>query len=141
MNKTRFLQRLGRYGAVGIIAAAVHAGILLLLSQWISLSLANPVAFLAASLAGYVGHALVTFREETGGKHFARRWLVLQYAVNLSVCALLPLILGPMGAPDVAHRRIGIHADGAQCPYLEPRSAVQHPTTDTRRNATVAPCR
>ena len=99
MNKTRLLQRLGRYGAVGIIAAAVHAGILLLLSQWISLSLANPIAFLAASLAGYVGHALVTFREETGGKRFARRWLVLQYAVNLSVCALLPLILGAWMQP------------------------------------------
>ena len=99
MNKTKLLRRLGRYGAVGIIAAAVHAGILLLLSQWISLSLANPIAFLAASLAGYVGHALVTFREETGGKRFARRWLVLQYAVNLSVCALLPLILGPWVQP------------------------------------------
>ena len=33
MNKTKLLRRLGRYGAVGIIAAAVHAGILLLLSQ------------------------------------------------------------------------------------------------------------
>jgi predicted glycoside hydrolase/deacetylase ChbG (UPF0249 family)/putative flippase GtrA len=93
------LQRLGRYGAVGLVAAAVHAGILLLFSQWISLSLANPIAFLAASVAGYVGHALVTFREETGGKRFARRWLVLQYAVNLSVCALLPLILGPWVHP------------------------------------------
>ena len=88
------LRKVGRYGAVGLVAAAVHAGLLLLLSQWISLSLANPIAFLAASFAGYAGHALVTFREETGGKRFARRWLVLQYAVNLSVCALLPLILG-----------------------------------------------
>ena len=99
MNKKKLLRRLGRYGAVGIIAAAVHAGILLLLSQWISLSLANPIAFLAASLAGYLGHALVTFREETGGKRFARRWLVLQYVVNLSVCALLPLILGAWMQP------------------------------------------
>ena len=99
MNTTRLLGRLGRYGAIGIVAAAVHAVILLLLSQWISLSLANPIAFLAASLAGYVGHALVTFREETGGKRFARRWLVLQYAVNLSVCALLPLILGAWMQP------------------------------------------
>ena len=99
MNKTRLLGRLGRYGTVGIVAAAVHAAILLLLSNWISLSQANPIAFLAASLAGYVGHALVTFREETGGKRFARRWLVLQYAVNLSVCALLPLILGPWVHP------------------------------------------
>jgi predicted glycoside hydrolase/deacetylase ChbG (UPF0249 family) len=46
-----------------------------------------------------VGHALVTFREETDGKRFARRWLVLQYAVNLSVCALLPLILGAWMQP------------------------------------------
>ena len=99
MNTTRLLGRLGRYGAIGIVAAAVHAVILLLLSNWISLSLANPIAFLAASLAGYVGHALVTFREETGGQRFARRWLVLQYAVNLSVCALLPLILGPWVHP------------------------------------------
>ena len=99
MNTTRLLGRLGRYGAIGIVAAAVHAVFLLLLSNWISLSLANPIAFLAASLAGYVGHALVTFREETGGKRFARRWLVLQYAVNLSVCALLPLILGAWMQP------------------------------------------
>ena len=95
------LQRLGRYGAVGLVAAAVHVGILLLFSQWISLSLANPIAFLAASVAGYVGHALLTFREETGGKRFARRWLVLQYAVNLSVCALLPLILGSWTQPTL----------------------------------------
>ena len=93
------LQRLGRYGAVGLVAAAVHVGILLLFSQWISLSLANPIAFLAASVVGYLGHALLTFREETGGKRFARRWLVLQYAVNLSVCALLPLILGAWMQP------------------------------------------
>ena len=94
MNTRMLLQRLGRYGAVGLVAAAVHAGILLLFSQWISLSLANPIAFLAASVVGYLGHALLTFREETGGQRFARRWLVLQYGVNLSVCALLPLILG-----------------------------------------------
>ena len=99
MNTRMVVQRVGRYGAVGLVAAAVHAGILLLLSQWMSLSLANPIAFLAASIAGYLGHALVTFREETGGKRFARRWLVLPYAVNLSVCALLPLILGPWVQP------------------------------------------
>ena len=39
-----------------------------------SLSLANPIAFLAAG-GGYLGHALLTFREETGGQQFARRWL------------------------------------------------------------------
>ena len=89
------LNRLLRYGLVGGTAAAVHIGVLLLLGPWMSLSLANPIAFLAASVAGYLGHALLTFREETGGRQFARRWLLLQYGVNLSVCALLPLLKAP----------------------------------------------
>ena len=61
------LNRLLRYGLVGGTAAAVHISVLLLLGPWMSLSLANPIAFLAASIAGYLGHALLTFREETGG--------------------------------------------------------------------------
>ncbi|MCB4399768.1 ChbG/HpnK family deacetylase [Synechococcus sp. MU1625] len=85
-----------RYGVVGGTAAAVHIGVLLLLGQWMTLSLANPIAFLAASVAGYLGHALLTFREETGGRQFARRWLLLQYVVNISVCALLPLLKAPI---------------------------------------------
>ena len=89
------LNRLLRYGLVGGTAAAVHISVLLLLGPWMSLSLANPIAFLAASVAGYLGHALLTFREETGGRQFARRWLLLQYVVNISVCALLPLVQAP----------------------------------------------
>ncbi|QNI81028.1 hypothetical protein SynRS9907_00150 [Synechococcus sp. RS9907] len=89
------LNRLLRYGLVGGAAAAVHIIVLLLLGPLMSLSLANPIAFLAASMAGYLGHALLTFREETGGRQFARRWLLLQYMVNLSVCALLPLLQAP----------------------------------------------
>ena len=77
------LNRLLRYGVVGGTAAAVHIGVLLLLGPWMSLSIANPIAFLAASMAGYLGHALLTFREETRGRQFARRWLLLQYLVCL----------------------------------------------------------
>ncbi len=95
MRMMPVLKRLLRYGLVGGTAAAVHIGVLLLLGQWMSLSLANPIAFLAASVAGYVGHALLTFREETGGRHFARRWLLLQYTVNISICALLPILKAP----------------------------------------------
>ena len=95
MRMTPVLNRLMRYGLVGGTAAAVHIGVLLLLGPWMSLSLANPIAFLAASMAGYLGHALLTFREETEGRQFARRWLLLQYVVNLSVCALLPLLQAP----------------------------------------------
>ena len=96
MNTGELLNKLSRYGAIGVMAAAVHAVVLLLLGRWIALSLANPIAFLAASVAGYFGHALVTFREETGGRRFARRWLLLQYGVNLCVCALLPVVQAPM---------------------------------------------
>jgi len=93
------LSRLGRYGVVGCIAAAVHFGILRGLSGFTPEWLANPVAFLIASVTGYLGHALLTFREETGRQRFARRWLLLQYGVNLSVCGLLPLLL-PGNAAD-----------------------------------------
>ena len=99
MRVRPLLNRLGRYGLVGMVAAAVHLAVLLGLSAALPIWIANPLAFLAASLAGYVGHAMVTFREETGGKRFARRWLVLQYAVNLAVCAILPLLLGAWAAP------------------------------------------
>ena len=89
------LNRLLRYGLVGGTAAAVHISVLLLLGPWMSLSLANPIAFLAASVASYFGHSLLTFRKETGGCQFARRWLLLQYVINLSACALLPLLQAP----------------------------------------------
>ena len=55
MRMTPVLNRLMRYGLVGGTAAAVHIIVLLLLDQWMSLSLANPIAFLAASVAGYLG--------------------------------------------------------------------------------------
>jgi len=85
--------RISLYGLVGVVAAAVHAGVLLALSVAMPVWLANPLAFLAASLAGYLGHARFTFRPETGGARFARRWLLVQYAVNLCVCSLLPLAM------------------------------------------------
>ena len=95
MNLPAALNRLVRYGTIGLLAAAVHAGVLMSLGSWLPLSLANPIGFLTASVAGYLGHALVTFQEETGGRRFPRRWLLLQYAVNISVCSLLPLLDAP----------------------------------------------
>ena len=96
MNLPAALNRLVRYGCIGLLAAAVHACVLMGLGSWLPLSLANPIGFLTASVAGYLGHALVTFREETGGRRFPRRWLLLQYAVNISVCSLLPLLDAPI---------------------------------------------
>ena len=85
--------RISLYGLVGVVAAAVHALVLVALGLLMPLWLANPLAFLAASLAGYLGHARFTFRPETGGQSFARRWLVIQYVVNLTVSGVLPLAL------------------------------------------------
>ncbi|KZR90642.1 ChbG/HpnK family deacetylase [Synechococcus sp. MIT S9508] len=92
--------RLSLYGLVGVVAAAVHALVLLGLGLFMPLWLANPLAFLAASLGGYLGHARFTFRPETGGQSFARRWLVIQYVVNLTVSGVLPLALpNALGEP------------------------------------------
>ena len=134
------LNRLLRYGVVGGTAAAVHVGVLLLLGQRMILSLANPIAFLAASVAGYLGHALLTFREETGGRQFARRWLLLQYVVNISVCALLPLLKAPtlvlVFTPTLLNALIWSRAArfSAKTLQCQDPSAPQRPTT-------VAPCR
>ena len=99
------LTRISLYGLVGIGAAIVHAGVLLGLGLLMPLWAANPLAFLAASIAGYLGHARYTFKPETGGQRFARRWLVIQYVVNLSVCGVLPLVL-PNVVPSAI--RLGI---------------------------------
>ena len=88
-----FSTRLSLYGLVGVGAAAVHAITLLVLGLGMPLWIANPLAFLAASFASYLGHSRFTFRTETGGQHFARRWLILQYTINLAVCSVLPLAL------------------------------------------------
>ena len=114
------LNRMLRYGLVGGTAAAVHIGVLLLLGQWMSLSMANPIGFLAASVAGYLGHALLTFREETGGRQFARRWLLLQYLVNISVCALLPLLQAPTLVPQ-ARKQAGEQSRRPQRMHAYPR--------------------
>ena len=93
MIPSKLSSRLSLYGLVGVVAAAVHALVLLALGLLIPLWLANPLAFLAASLAGYIGHARFTFRPETGGQRFARRWLIVQYVINLTVSGLLPIAL------------------------------------------------
>ena len=93
MIPSKLSSRLSLYGLVGVVAAAVHALGLLALRLLMPVWLANPLAFLAASLAGYLGHAHFTFRPETGGQRFARRWLILQYVINLTVSGLLPIAL------------------------------------------------
>ncbi|KZR63828.1 MULTISPECIES: ChbG/HpnK family deacetylase [Prochlorococcus] len=90
--------RVGRYGLVGLAAAAIHATLLVLMAKLIPFWLSNLSGFLAASLVSYLGHALYTFRSETTGQRFARRWLLLQFSVNVSVSALLPLALSPWAA-------------------------------------------
>ncbi len=67
--------------------------------------IANPVAFLLASLTGYYGHARYAFRNETEGRNFAKRWLAIQYSLNLTVCGILPLTL-PVFFPNAV--KIGI---------------------------------
>ena len=120
---------MGRYGTVGLVAAAVHAGILLLI-QWISLSLANPIAFLAASFAGYAGHALVTNllrgdRWQTLCKPLASAPIRSESERLRPACCLDPWA---MGAPQAAFRHID-HSNNFQCSDLEPICAIQRTAT------------
>ena len=84
-----------RYGGVGVLAAAIHA-LVLLCGEWLRwpLSLANLAGFLLASCWGYLAHALFTFRDHTGGVPFARRWLLIQTSLNVLLSLLLPGWLG-----------------------------------------------
>lgn len=89
------LQELARFALVGGVASLLHGGLLLALARLgLPLSLANLTGFLAASLWGYLAHALFTFRRQTGGRRFSRRWLVLQLVVNLALSLALPTLLG-----------------------------------------------
>ena len=82
-----------KYVIVGIFSAAIHGIVLVVLSQALPLSISNLFAFLTASISSYLGHALFTFRKETQGKKFARRWLLIQYFINISISALLPIFI------------------------------------------------
>ncbi len=82
-----------RYGFVGIAAASVHALSLFLMAKAWPLWFANLTGFAAASFASYLGHALFTFRQETKGKKFAIRWLILQYTINTALCVTLPILI------------------------------------------------
>ena len=82
-----------RYITVGLSAALVHGTIFLVLSKLLPLWISNLIAFLIASVTSYLGHALFTFREETKGKKFARRWLILQYITNITISSFLPVCI------------------------------------------------
>ncbi|WP_254896277.1 ChbG/HpnK family deacetylase [Synechococcus sp. HK05] len=89
------LAELMRYGGVGVLAAAIHALVLLSGERLgAPLPLANLLGFLLASVWGYLAHALFTFREHTGGSTFPRRWLLIQTSLNILVSLLLPGWLG-----------------------------------------------
>jgi len=86
-------ERIVRYSKVGLVAATVHfcvqSGLLFLMPIWIS----NTLGFLAASSVSYFGHSVYTYRIETRGKIFPKRWLILQFIVNIAMSSLLPFFL------------------------------------------------
>ncbi|MEB3349934.1 MAG: ChbG/HpnK family deacetylase [Cyanobacteriota bacterium] len=89
------LQELGRFALVGGVATLLHGALLLALGRLgLPLPLANLAGFVAASFWGYLAHAGFTFHRQTGGRRFARRWLLLQMGVNLALSLALPAMLG-----------------------------------------------
>ena len=99
--------RLSFYGLVCVAASSVHALVLLGLDLLMPLWLANPLAFLAASLAGYLGHARFTFKPETGDQRFARRWLERQLGLEVEAQIRQFRTLGAAGPIHLAgHQHI-----------------------------------
>ena len=84
-----------RYGIIGLIAASTHGIVLFSLLKIFPLWFSNLLGFLSASVVSYIGHATFTFRKETKGKIFAKRWLFSQFTLNIFVSSLLPIILTP----------------------------------------------
>ena len=91
------------YGLVGAISAGLHALLLVLLPRiGMPLPVANLTGFLVASLWGYLAHAKVSFRQQTKGKVFPRRWLLLQLALNVVLSLLLPAVFATWAGSPIA---------------------------------------
>ncbi len=101
VDKFSLLNKLSRYGIVGLLAAIIHFIVLTFLKEKFPFSISNIIAFLSASFWSYLGHATFTFKIETGGKFFARRWLGIQFSINILVCALLPLVLNRFKSNEI----------------------------------------
>ena len=94
---------LGLYGLVGGISAGLHALVLVFLPRLgVPLPVANLTDFLVASLWSYLAHAKVSFRQQTKGKVFPRRWLLLQLALNVVISLLLPAVFAPWAKSPIA---------------------------------------
>lgn len=93
MKHGNLIYTITKYITVGLFSALIHAVALISLSNLLSLALSNLIGFLLASFTSYLGHALFTFRKETKGKRFARRWLTIQYTTNIMLSISIPIII------------------------------------------------
>jgi len=97
------LTRLGLYTIVGGLSAGIHALILVLLPKLqIPVSAANLIGFLVASLWSYLAHSKVSFRQQSKGKVFPRRWLLLQLGANVVLSLLLPALFASWAKSAIA---------------------------------------
>ena len=90
MKTINFKSKHIRYIIVGIIATIAHLAVQFSLLYYLPLWISNTLGFFVGSLVSYFGHALFTFQEITSGSIFARRWLLLQFSLNISVSSLVP---------------------------------------------------
>ena len=96
MKTINFKSKRIRYLIVGITATIAHLAVQFSLLYHFPLWISNALGFFVGSLASYFGHALFTFQEITSGSIFARRWLFIQFSLNISISALLPLALNDL---------------------------------------------
>ncbi|MEY4354478.1 MAG: GtrA-like protein [Cyanobacteriota bacterium] len=81
------LKRLTRFGAVGILATAIHALVLLLLVQLalVPTGLANLVAFVVAFIFSAAAQQAITFKDRLAGQTLKKRSLAILFLTNCAV--------------------------------------------------------
>jgi len=87
-----FQHRIARFGAVGILATAVHAAILTLLKIGLQISTgpANLIGFLVAFSVSMYGQQRFTFNDRLRGQRINNLGLTILFLIN----ALAALLLG-----------------------------------------------
>ena len=92
-------RRLAKFGLVGLMATAVHAGVLLALvrSSWLPAGPANVIAFVIAFALSTTWQQRFTFADRLGGQLLKKRSVLLLFSVNATLAyGLGSLAKGPL---------------------------------------------
>lgn len=123
------LNRILRFGMVGIVATAIHTGVALAMLPTVgSLFLANLVGFLVAFVFSFLGQALWTFQIRVGRRAAAMRFFVVSGGSFLFSNLVLTAAKASGILPDWAALVVAI-AVIPVCNFIAARLWAFRPTT------------